>query len=265
MSTNRDQLDSSTRSSLHNSRGIELADKGWLDEAISEFKNAISVAPHLAQAHDNLGTVYADKGDFIAALTSYTQALTLEPDNSCALHNLGCFLSNHANQLAARCFQRAFKIEPELYESRFNLGLCLAQEEKHDQALAHFEYALSQSGHDPEIRFHLALSLIELGHNVRAIKELRIVTREQEKNDAAWFSLGNCYVQQGFLEEAEMAYTKAIAANSQHVDAVLALASLLKSLKRNKESKLLVRRALRLDKKHSEAIIAYDEYLSPGK
>jgi tetratricopeptide (TPR) repeat protein len=263
MSTNRDQIDNMTRSNLHNSRGIELAERGWLDEAISEFKNAISVAPHLAQAYDNLGTAYADKGDLIAALTSYTQALSLEPDSSCALHNLGCFLSNHATQLAARCFQSAFKIEPELYESRFNLGLCLAQEDKHDQALAHFEHALAQSDNDSEIRFHIALSLIELGNNVRAIKELRQVTRENEKNDAAWFNLGNCYIQQGFLEEAESAYTKAIIVNSQHIDAVLALASLLKSLKRNKESKLLVKRALRLDKKHTETIIASDEYLSP--
>ena len=265
MSTNRDQIDNTTRSNLHNSRGIKLADRGWLDEAINEFKNAISVAPHLAQAYDNLGTVYADKGDLLAALTSYTQALSLEPNNSCALHNLGCFISNHANQLAARCFQNAFKLEPELYESRFNLGLCLAQEEQHEQALAHFEYALSQSEQDPEIRYHLALSLIELGNNIRAIKELRHVTHEQDKNDAAWYNLANCYVQQGFLEEAEIAYTKAIALNSQHIDAILALASLLKSLKRNKESKLLVKRALRLDKKYTESVIAHDEYLNLGK
>lgn len=265
MSTNRDQIDNTARSNLHNSRGIELAERGWLDEAINEFKNAISMAPGLAQGYDNLGTVYADKGDLIAALTSYTKALALEPDNSCALHNLGCFLSNHANQLAASCFRRAFKIEPELYESRFNLGLCLAQEEKHEQAIVHYEQALAQSGHDPEIRFHLSLSLIELGQNVRAIKELLKVTREQEKNDAAWFNLGNCYHQQGFIEEAEMAYSNAINAQPMNIDAILALASLLKSLKRNKESKSLLKRALRLDKKHTETIIAQDDFLSLGK
>jgi tetratricopeptide (TPR) repeat protein len=265
MSTNRDQIDNTTRSNLHNSRGIELADKGWLDEAINEFKNAIAIAPHLAQAHDNLGTAYADKGELIAALTSYTQALALEPDNSCALHNLGCFLSNHAHQLASRCFQSAFSIEPELYESRFNFGLCLAQEDKHEEALIHYEMALAQSEHDPEIRFHIGLSLIELGNNAQAIKELRHVTRDNPKHDSAWYNLANCYIQQGFLEEAENAYTKTIALNPEHIDAILALASLLKSLKRNKESKLLVKRALRLDKKHSELVMSHDEYLSLDK
>src|SRR4051794_35804305 len=40
----------------HNSRGIELADRGWLDEAIKEFKKAIDLDPNSAHAHDNLAT-----------------------------------------------------------------------------------------------------------------------------------------------------------------------------------------------------------------
>src|SRR5262245_6155381 len=94
MSTNRDQIDNTTRSVLHNSRGIDLAERGWLDEAIKEFKNAILNDPDSAQGYDNLGTAYADKGDLLNALSSYTKALSLEPDNPIALHNLGCFLSN---------------------------------------------------------------------------------------------------------------------------------------------------------------------------
>ena len=44
----------------HNSRGIELADRGWLDEAINEFNRAIELDP-TRPAHDNLATVYAEK------------------------------------------------------------------------------------------------------------------------------------------------------------------------------------------------------------
>ncbi len=122
----RDQIDNESRSTLHNSRGIELAEKGWLDEAINEFNSAISNTPNCAQSHDNLATAYADKGRLIEALKAYTKALDLEPENPFALHNLGCFLSNHGKNLAMRCFKDAAKLEPELYEARFNLGLCLA-------------------------------------------------------------------------------------------------------------------------------------------
>lgn len=261
MSTSRDQIDTTSRSNLHNSRGIELAERGWLDEAIKEFQKAILNAPDSVQSYDNLGTVYADKGELLNALSSYTKALSLEPDNPCALHNLGCFLANHGSQLAALCFRRSFKIDKEFYQARFNLGLCLAGEDKHEQALMHFETSLIQSDNDPEIRFHLALSLIALGNNVRAIKELLKVVESEEKNDAAWHHLGSCYHEQGFLEEAEKAFAQAIKLNPEHVEAILSLASLLMRQKRNREAKLLMKRALQLDHTQANSFIENDEYL----
>jgi|HubBroStandDraft_4_1064222.scaffolds.fasta_scaffold312260_1 tetratricopeptide (TPR) repeat protein len=265
MSTNRDHMDNATRSSLHNSRGIELAERGWLDEAIKEFKHAIKMAPNNAQGYDNLANVYADKGELIEALASYTKALSLEPDNGGALHNLGCFLANHGNQLALSCFQNAYQLEPDLFESRFNLGLCLAAEAKHEQALKHFEVALSLSNGDPEIRYHLALSLIELKQNFLAIKELNLVVSEQENNDAAWYHLGQCYRTQGFVHEAEAAYLRALKIKSSNIDAMLALASMLLSQKRKHEAKPLLKRAMQLDRNYTLDAIAMDEYLCQDK
>lgn len=261
MSTSRDQIDNMSRSSLHNSRGIDLAERGWLEEAIKEFKSAIQSAPNSAQGYDNLGTVYADKGELLNALSSYTKALALEPDNPFALHNLGCFLSNHGNRLAAKCFKNAFKIEPDLYEARFNLGLCLAAEEKHEQAISQFENALTLNDQDQEVRFHLALSLIALGKNTLAIKELLKVVKSEKKQDQAWFYLGTCYQEQGFLEEAASALANAIMVNPNSIDAMLSLASLLTRLDRAKESKALVSRAFTLDPKRSKDFIAHDDYL----
>ena len=55
------EKDNIALSDEHNSRGIELADRGWLDEAIREFRKAIDLDPDSAHAHDNLATVYAEK------------------------------------------------------------------------------------------------------------------------------------------------------------------------------------------------------------
>lgn len=261
MSTNRDQMDNDSRSSLHNSRGIDLAERGWLDEAINEFKNAIKSAPNSAQGYDNLATAYADKGELLCALSSYTKALSLEPDNPVALHNLGCFLSNHGNQLAAKCFKNAFTLEPDLYEARFNLGLCLAAEDKHEQALFQFEAALSQNYHDQDARFQLALSLIALGKHNKAIKELLTVVKANKQNDQAWFFLGGSFEELGFLEEATNAYSSCVTINAHHLDAILALASILQRLDRSQESRAFVKRALKLDAKRSKEFIAQDEYL----
>ena len=58
------EKDSIASSDEHNSRGIELADRGWLDEALKEFKKAIELDPNSSHAHDNLATVFAEKKQF---------------------------------------------------------------------------------------------------------------------------------------------------------------------------------------------------------
>ena len=70
----RDKKDHIALSDAHNSRGIELADRGWLDEAIKEFQKAIELDPGSAHAHDNLATVYSEKKLFREALQEYLTA-----------------------------------------------------------------------------------------------------------------------------------------------------------------------------------------------
>src|SRR5438552_12794381 len=90
--------DKTVRSDQHNSRGIELADKGWLDEAIKEFEKAINLDPESAHAHDNLATVYAEKKWYREALQEYLTAIRLDPESATGHYNLACFLSTHAGE-----------------------------------------------------------------------------------------------------------------------------------------------------------------------
>ena len=82
------EKDTITASDEHNARGIELADRGWLDEAIKEFKRAIELDGNSAHAHDNLATVYAERKQYREALEEYLMALRLEPDSATAHYNL---------------------------------------------------------------------------------------------------------------------------------------------------------------------------------
>lgn len=260
MAINRDQIDSESRSTLHNSRGIELAERGWLDEAIIEFHSAIKNTPHCAQSYDNLATAYADKGKLLEALDAYTKALALEPENPFALHNLGCFLSNHGKNLAIKCFKEAAKLEPELYEAHFNLGLCLASDGEHEKAVAQFQKALDCNEQDLESRLQIALSFAAINKHALAIKELLKVVKADDKNEQAWTYLGLSYQEQGFLEEAVNALAKAVKLGDS-IDSMLHLASLLMRLEREKEARGLLKRAVQIDKKRATEFIAHDEYL----
>jgi len=88
------------KSDEHNARGIELADRGWLEEAVKEFQKAIALDPSSAHAHDNLANVYAEKAMYREALEEYLTALRLEPHAPTAHYNLACFLAAHAHDMA---------------------------------------------------------------------------------------------------------------------------------------------------------------------
>lgn len=260
MSSIRDQIDNDSQSSLHNLRGIDLAERGFIEEAIKQFKLAVNNAPNSAQGHDNLGTAYADRGDWLQALTSYVAALNLEPENPIVLHNLGCLLLNHANELSIRCFKKASKLDPELYEAHYNLGLCFAAEDKHEQAIMQFERALSEE-EDAEVHFQLASSLYALKRYPSAIRELLAALKIDKKHEQAWFYLGLSYQEQGFLEEALNAFIGCVKLAPDHLEAVLSMASMLIRLDRIKESKPLIKRAMKIDPKCAEEFIAQDDYL----
>src|SRR6266571_4261815 len=110
MSRDRDRT---VRSDEHNSRGIELADRGWLDEAIREFKKAIELDSTSAHAHDNLATVYSEKKLYREAMGEYLTAIQLEPDSATAHYNLACFLATHGPEMAVAQYQEAIQLDPE--------------------------------------------------------------------------------------------------------------------------------------------------------
>lgn len=262
MTINHDQQDQLPKADFHNEIGIQLAERGWVEEAIKEFKKAIKILPTSSISHDNLGNVYAQKGDLLNALSSYTKALNLDPDNPFALHNLGCFLSNYGHKLASQCFKNAIKLEPDFFESHYHLGLCLKAEMKYDEAVLEFNRALNDCPEDNDIRLELALSYIELEKEKLAVKELLQILKNDDKNADAWYYLAHCFNKKGFIKEAFTAISKSLNLNSINVEAILLSASIQMRLGYKKDARLLVKKALKIDPKFAKSFIEADEYLS---
>ncbi|MEM6531101.1 MAG: tetratricopeptide repeat protein [Myxococcota bacterium] len=207
MSNNRDRI---TRSDEHNARGIELADRGWLDEAVNEFRKAIELDPDSAHAHDNLATVLAEKGQLDEALFEYVAALKADPDSPTAYHYLASFLAGQGHDLAVNLYRKSLDLEYEFPDAHLNLALALADRGRLDEALAEFEVAHRMAPEDAVIHHELACCLIDLERYPEAIGHLKRITRGYPDYIEAHVDLGIAYTAQGFYAEAEVALKAAL-------------------------------------------------------
>lgn len=62
----------------HYNQGLEFADRGRLEEAIAEMKNALDLDHSMVNAHVVLGTLYAKKEMFTEARDAWTEALATD-------------------------------------------------------------------------------------------------------------------------------------------------------------------------------------------
>ena len=222
----REKFDRIKQSDFHNQRGIELADRGWFDEAVREFKRAIELDPDAAHAWDNLATVYAEKGLFRDAVRAYLTAIDLEPQSPTAHHNLASFLASHADEWAVREYKECIEIEWDYPDAHLNLGLTLAERGQFAEAIAEYQHALQLNPKDPVARHEMATVLMDMGRPADAIALLRDVVKAEPDNLDAWVDLGNCYATRGIYSEAERALTKALALDDKDLLANYHMAAL---------------------------------------
>ncbi len=187
----------------HNLRGIELADRGWLDEAEKEFRKAINVAPDSPHAYDNLGTILADRGHPLEALDLFLRAIACAPNIASTHHYLACFLSEHAAALTEAQFRRAIELDPLSVDAHLNLGLALATHRRHQEALMFLQRAYELDPDDDTVLHELACSLIDVEAYPEAIQHLKTLLKRNPEHINGLIDLGIAYTAQGFLEEAE--------------------------------------------------------------
>lgn len=234
-------------SDAHNARGIELADRGWLDEAVKEFKKAIELDPQSAHAHDNLATVYAEKKWYREALEEYLLAIRLDPDNPTGHYNLACFLSAHAADMAVSEYRAAIEQDPDYPDAHLNLGLTYADQGLLEEARAELQVAIELEPTDPFPRHELASVLMDGNDFRQAIVQLKEVTHLAPDSFEAHLDLGICYAQKGFYAEAERAYLKARELNEEDLLLNYNLAALYALWERPPEALVYLKKALALD------------------
>jgi tetratricopeptide (TPR) repeat protein len=220
-------------------------DSRLLEEAASDFREALRLEPNLSQAHNNLGTVLLTLGKLDEAQVEFQDALRGRPGNPGVQYNLGLLLQTmgrseeaiaainaaltvNPNQPGAHValgnalqslgrideaivqYNEALRIEPRDAETHSNLGSALGMRGRMDEAVAQYLAALEINPRSARASTNLGLALLRLGRTDEALKRLRDAVSFDPGFVGAHYNLANALEQAGRPEEAVSEFAAAV-------------------------------------------------------
>ena len=134
----------------HTNLGLSLIDLERFDEGMAHLERACELDPSMeryygtaAGAKYTAGTAYEHKGDIVRAIAQYRESLEIEPNSFDTRFRLGVCLKNTGRPEEAETqFAEALKIKPDDARTYFNLGLVLAMQKKTEQAVEQYREAI---------------------------------------------------------------------------------------------------------------------------
>jgi serine/threonine-protein kinase len=125
----------------YNSLGNALRDQKKLDEAVAAYRKAIDLKPDFAQAYYGVGNVLLEQKELDQVVAAYRKAIELKPDYAFAICDLGAVLCDFFNkpQEAEANFRKAIELNPQDWQTHFNLGAALFKQARFREAQISFQ------------------------------------------------------------------------------------------------------------------------------
>ena len=164
----------------HNNLGVAFGKKGHINEAISQYQEALRLKTDNADAHYDLGNALGKKGQIDEAIRQYQEALRLQPDYVEARINLGMTLGKKGQtDEAIRQFQESIRLQPDYVEAHYNLGIALGKKGRTDEAIRQYQETLRLKSDYVEAHNNLGIALYRKGRTGEAIRQFQEALRLQ--------------------------------------------------------------------------------------
>jgi Flp pilus assembly protein TadD len=234
--------------------GVVRAGQGRLDEAISEFQEAIRLNPYDAKDHNNLGVALDKQGRSDEAIGQYQEAIRLKPDYADAHNNLGAVLDKQGrSDEAISQYQEAIRLKPDYPDAYNNLGVVLDKQGRSDEAISQFQEAIRLKPDYADAHNNLGNALIRKGQINEAISQLQETIRLKPDAAEAHYNLGDALARQGQIDEAISQFQEAIRLKPDDADAHNYLGITLARIGRIDEAISQLQETVRLKPDYAEA------------
>ena len=169
---------------VHFSRGEAYLQSNQYNEAIKEFRQAISIKPKWPEAYFKLGSAYSaipivagSSGENLrAALKAFEEAVRLKPEWAEALTELGSKYSTFLQyDKALNTLQRAIALKPELAEAHQHLAITYLNIGHYKKAIDSLKETIRLTPGRPLPHKLLGLAYLVLDDRVKALEQYHIL------------------------------------------------------------------------------------------
>jgi tetratricopeptide (TPR) repeat protein len=247
----------------HVNWGIELAEKGELEEALEKFRVASEIAPTRYEPFFNWGVALARNKQNEEALEKLQLSIERNPKSSGAHILQGALLVELKRYDEAKeKYEKASALSPGSSEPFANWGTALARQGEYQEAIVRFRQSLSLQGNQPQLFFLWGTVLAEMKDFDGAIEKFRLTLRFNPKHANAYHFWSICLNQMGRFQEALEKSETSLKNDASNAQAHLNQGDILTNLIRLEEALIHYEKAIELEPTLAEAYLGWAVALS---
>lgn len=213
--------------SLHYNLGWIYFKKNMLEDAEREYLAAIKLNPDYTDAYINLSVIYLKQSRFDDAIKALKKAIAIKPDDPEAHYNLGSVYEGQGllND-AIEEYRVVLRQRPKLAEEHNNIGVEFFRKGRFKEAERKYRIAIGLNPNMDQPHYNLGLALKKMECLDEATKEFGVAIRLKPDNERAYYNLGLIYKEKGFSKKAIEAFQTALKLKPDYHDASKELVNL---------------------------------------
>ncbi|MFN2541246.1 MAG: tetratricopeptide repeat protein [Chthoniobacterales bacterium] len=204
--------------------------------------------PAGARQHLNYGLALQKAGRFDEAIEQYRRALSFDSASAKVHYNLaGALLAQSKMDAAAEHFQKAIELDSKDPEPHFYYAYALERLGRDEEARSQYEQAVKLKPGSAKYRNSYGVHLLRTHRLDEAISELRQGLRVEPEDVDAHYQIGNALALKDQLEEAKAHYLEAIRLDPKRADVRNNLGNIYLRQEQISQAVVQYEEALRLD------------------